>query len=136
MLPHTHTHKKDGEHETANNLQFHGTFNLADRHKTDSRTGDSGLARYRGCAARRPAALESPLRAKPSLTSLIEVSKRARDRQIGTCPTSEQAFPSVPPSPLGTIKGFSLSLRDRCIKNSPVGCRLWDHTESDTTEVT
>ena len=33
MLPHTHTHKKDGEHETANNLQFHGTFNLADRHK-------------------------------------------------------------------------------------------------------
>lgn len=27
---HTHTQKKDGEHETANNLHFHGTFNLAD----------------------------------------------------------------------------------------------------------
>lgn len=38
------THTKDGEHETANNL--HGTFNLADRSKTDSQTGDSGLARY------------------------------------------------------------------------------------------
>lgn len=44
MLP----HKKDGEQETANNFQFHGTFNLADRQNTDSQAGDSGLARYAG----------------------------------------------------------------------------------------
>lgn len=87
MLP----HKKDGEQETANNLQFHGTFNRANRQNTDSQAGDSGLARYAGvqpgdqlpCGAAPP---PTPC-TEPSLTSLIKVSKKARARQSKTCPT-------------------------------------------------
>lgn len=66
---------------------FHGTFNLADTQNTDSQAGDSGLARYGGVQPGDQLPCRAPPCTEPLLTSLIEVSKKARARQSETCPT-------------------------------------------------